>query len=250
METAIATRPLEAFTAVRALLHSIAYRMLGSAMEAEDVVQEAYLRWREASDTDVRSHRAYLVTIVTRLSINQLRSARVQRETYVGPWLPEPVVTEHVPDVSWRVELAESLSMAFLVLLERLSPIERAVFLLHDAFEFEYAEIAAIVEKSEANCRQILARAKKHIGVQRARFEATPEQAERLLDRFNRAATAGDIEGLLAVLAEDITLWSDRAADALIAFSWLLYCRLHGCCCGDSSPGTVSTCTLSPVTRT
>src|SRR5207245_886749 len=165
MDTAIATRPLEAFTAVRALLYSIAYRMLGSAMEAEDVVQEAYLRWREASDTDVRSHRAYLVTIVTRLSINQLRSARVQRETYVGPWLPEPVVTEHVPDVSWRVELAESLSLAFLVLLERLSPIERAVFLLHDAFEFEYAEIAAIVEKSEANCRQILGRAKKHIGV-------------------------------------------------------------------------------------
>jgi len=209
METAIATRPLEAFTAVRPLLYSIAYRMLGSTMEAEDLVQEAYLRWRGASDTDVRSHRAYLVTIVTRLSINQLRSARAQRETYVGPWLPEPVVTEHVPDISWRVELAESLSMAFLVLLERLSPIERAVFLLHDAFEFEYAEIAAIVEKSEANCRQILARAKKHIGVQRARFEATPEQAERLLDRFNRAATAGDIEGLLAVLAEDITLWSD-----------------------------------------
>src|SRR5213080_5606827 len=114
METATATRPLEAFTAVRALLYSIAYRMLVSAMEAEDVVQEAYLRWREASDTDVRSHRAYLVTIVTRLSINQLRSARVQRETYVGPWLPEPVVTEHVPEVSWRVELAESLSMAFL----------------------------------------------------------------------------------------------------------------------------------------
>src|SRR6184192_4646895 len=168
METAIATRPLEAFIALRPLLHSIAYRMLGSAMEAEDVVQEAYLRWQGASDTDVRSHRAYFVTIVTRLSINHLRSARAQRETYVGPWLPEPVVTEHVPDLSWRVELAESLSMAFLVLLERLSPIERAVFLLHDAFEFEYAEIAAIVEKSEANCRQILARAKKHIGVKRS----------------------------------------------------------------------------------
>ncbi len=209
METAIATRPLEAFTAVRPLLYSIAYRMLGSAMEAEDVVQEAYLRWRGASDTDVRSHRAYLVTIVTRLSINQLRSARVQRETYVGPWLPEPVMTEHVPDVSWRIELAESLSMAFLVLLERLSPIERAVFLLHDAFEFEYAEIARIVDKSEANCRQLLARAKKHLGGPRPRFEVAPEHAERMLERFSRAATTGDMDGLLALLAEDITLWSD-----------------------------------------
>src|SRR5207245_7632776 len=141
MDTAIATRPLEAFTAVRPLLYSIAYRMLGSAMEAEDLGQEAYLRWRGASDTDVRSHRAYLVTIVTRLSINQLRSARAQRETYVGPWLPEPVVSEHVPDLSWRVELAESLSMAFLVLLERMSPIERATLLLHDAFEIEFDEI-------------------------------------------------------------------------------------------------------------
>ena len=209
METAIATRPLEAFIALRPLLHSIAYRMLGSAMEAEDVVQEAYLRWQGASDTDVRSHRAYLVTIVTRLSINQLRSARVQRETYVGPWLPEPVMTEHVPDVSWRIELAESLSMAFLVLLERLSPIERAVFLLHDAFEFEYAEIARIVDKSEANCRQLLARAKKHLGGPRPRFEVAPEHAERMLERFSRAATTGDMDGLLALLAEDITLWSD-----------------------------------------
>src|SRR5437667_6191066 len=111
METATATGPLEAFTAVRPLLYSIAYRMLGGAMEAEDMVQEAYLRWRRASDTGLRSHRAYLVTIVTRLSINQLRSARVQRETYVGPWLPDPVVTEHVPDLSSRVALAQTLSL-------------------------------------------------------------------------------------------------------------------------------------------
>src|SRR2546430_5104146 len=209
MEIAIATRPLEAFIALRPLLHSIAYRMLGSAMEAEDVVQEAYLRWQGASDTDVRSHRAYLVTIVTRLSINQLRSARVQRETYVGPWLPEPVVTEHVPDVSWRVELAESLSMAFLVLLERLSPIERAVFLLHEVFDFEYAEIARIVEKTEANCRQILTRARKHLGAPRARFEADPRQAEGLMQRFTQAAGAGDMDGLLAVLAGGRTPWAE-----------------------------------------
>jgi len=219
MEAAIATRPVEAFTAVRPLLYSIAYRMLGSAMEAEDVVQEAYLRWREASDTDVRSHRAYLVTIVTRLSINQLRSARVQRETYVGPWLPEPIVTEHAPDASWRVELAESLSMAFLVLLERLSPIERAVFLLHDVFEFEYAEIARIVDKSEANCRQLLARAKKHLGGPRPRFEVAPEHNRRMLERFSRAATTGDMDGLLALLAEDITLWSDGGGKAAAALN-------------------------------
>ncbi len=219
METAIATRPLEAFTAVRPLLYSIAYRMLGSAMEAEDVVQEAYLRWQGASDTDVRSHRAYLVTVVTRLSINQLRSARVQRETYVGPWLPEPVMNEHVPDLSWRVELAESLSMAFLVLLERLSPIERAVFLLHEVFEFEYAEIARVVEKTEANCRQLLARAKKHLGGRRARFEVAPEHAERMLERFNRAASTGDLDGLLALLAEDITLWSDGGGKVVAALN-------------------------------
>src|SRR5881396_2364875 len=219
METATATRPLEAFTGVRPLLYSIAYRMLGSAMEAEDVVQEAYVRWREASDTDVRSHRAYLVTIVTRLSINQLRSARVQRETYVGPWLPEPVVTEHAPDASWRVELAETLSMAFLVLLERLSPIERAVFLLHEVFEFEYAEIARIVDKSEANCRQYLGRAKKHLGRPRPRFEVAPEHAERILERFNRAATTGDMDGLLALLAEDITLWSDGGGKVAAALN-------------------------------
>jgi RNA polymerase sigma-70 factor (ECF subfamily) len=205
----MAERSLEVFAELRPLLFSIAYRMLGSVMDAEDVVQDAYVRWQEASDADVRSPRAYLATIVTRLCINQLRSARVQREVYVGPWLPEPLVTEQPPDPSGSVELAESLSMAFLVLLERLSPTERAVFLLHEVFDFGYVEIARIVDKSEANCRQLLTRAKKHVGAQRARFEASPEQAERLMDRFTQAAGAGDLDGLLAVLAEDITLWAD-----------------------------------------
>ncbi len=199
----------EVFGELRPLLFSIAYRMLGSVMDAEDVVQDAYVRWREASDTDVRSPRAYLATMVTRLCINQLRSARVQREVYVGPWLPEPLVTEPTPDPSSSLELAESLSMAFLVLLERLSPIERAVFLLHEVFDFEYAEIARIVEKTEANCRQILTRARKHVGAPRARFEADPRQAEGLMQRFTQAAGAGDMDGLLAVLAGDITLWAD-----------------------------------------
>jgi RNA polymerase sigma-70 factor (ECF subfamily) len=199
---------------LRPLLFAIAYRMVGSAMDAEDLVQEAYLRWQEDPDTEVRAPRAYLATIVTRLAINHLRSARVQRESYVGPWLPEPLMTEHVPDASGHVELSESLSMAFLVLLERLSPVERAVFLLHEVFDFEYAEIARIVDKSEANCRQVCARARKHVGAPGGRFQASPEQAERLVERFTRATGAGDLDGLLAVLAEDITLWADGGGKA------------------------------------
>jgi RNA polymerase sigma-70 factor (ECF subfamily) len=198
-----------AFAAARPLLFSIAYRMLGSVMDAEDVVQDAYLRWQEAPAADVRAPNAYLATIVTRLAINQLRSARSQRETYVGPWLPEPLVTDHAPDPSEPVELAESLSMAFLVMLERLSPIERAVLLLRDVFDFEYAEIARVVDKTEANCRQLLVRARKRVGASHVRFDAAPAQAERLMERFTQAAGAGDIDGILAVLAEDITLWAD-----------------------------------------
>jgi RNA polymerase sigma factor (sigma-70 family) len=147
----------DVFTSARPMLFAIAYRMLGSVMDAEDLVQEAYLRWEQAADTEVRSPRAYLTTIVTRLAINQLRAARTKRETYVGPWLPEPLVTENTPDT---VELAESLSMAFLVLLERLAPVERAAFLLHEVFDFEYAEIARVLDKTEANCRQLVARAR------------------------------------------------------------------------------------------
>ena len=201
--------PEATFESVRPLLFAIAYRMLGSVMEAEDLVQEAYLRWQEAPDVEVRSSRAYLTTIVTRLAINQLRSARNQREVYVGPWLPEPLVTGPSTERRDPVELAESLSMAFLVLLERLSPIERAVFLLHEVFDFEYAEIARVVDKTEANCRQILARAKKHVGASRQRFEVTPAEADRLVQHFTQAAQAGDMNGLLALLADDITLWAD-----------------------------------------
>jgi RNA polymerase sigma-70 factor, ECF subfamily len=195
-----------AFASARPFLFSIAYRMLGSVMDAEDLVQDAYLRWHEAPEADVRSPRAYLATIVTRLAINQLQSARSKRETYVGTWLPEPLVTEDTPDT---VELAESLSMAFLVLLERLSPIERAVFLLHEVFDFEYGEIARMVDKTEANCRQLLARARKRVGSSRARFEADPAQARRLTQRFTEASVAGDMDALLAMLEEDITLWAD-----------------------------------------
>lgn len=199
----------EIFASTRRLLFSIAYRMLGSVTDAEDLVQDAYLRWLEAPETEVRAPRAYLATIVTRLAINHMQSARSRRETYVGPWLPEPLVTEHAPDASEPVELAESLSMAFLLMLERLSPTERAVLLLHDVFDFDYSEIARFIDKSEVNCRQLLARAKKHVGEPRVRFDADPEHGDRLLNRFIEATRAGDIDGLVGVLAEDITLWGD-----------------------------------------
>ena len=172
-------------------------------------MQESFLRWLEAPETEVRAPRAYLATIVTRLAINQLQSAQSRRETYVGPWLPEPIVTEHAPDPSEPIELAESLSMAFLMMLERLSPTERAVLLLHDVFDFDYAEIGRIIDKSEVNCRQLLTRAKKHVGEPRARFDVDPVQADRLLSRFIEATRAGDIDGLVGVLADDITLWAD-----------------------------------------
>ena len=199
----------DVFASTRPLLFAIAYRMLGSVTDAEDLVQDAYLRWLEAPERDVRAPRAYLATIVTRLAINHMQSARTRRETYVGPWLPEPLMTEHAPDASEPLELAESLSMAFLRMLERLSPTERAVLLLHDVFEFDYSEIARIVDKSEVNCRQLLTRAKKHIGEPRVRFDVDPAQGDRLLHRFIEATRAGDIDGLVGVLAEDITLWGD-----------------------------------------
>lgn len=199
----------EVFASTRPLLFAIAYRMLGSVTDAEDIVQDAYLRWLEVPEADVHAPRAYLTTIVTRLAINHLQSARYRRETYVGPWLPEPLMTEHAPDASEPVELAESLSMAFLLMLERLSPTERAVLLLHDVFDFDYSEIARIIDKSEANCRQLLTRAKKHIGEPRVRFDVDPTESDRLLNRFMEATRHGDVDALVSVLADDITFWGD-----------------------------------------
>lgn len=203
-----------AFASARPLLFSIAYRMLGSVMDAEDLVQDAFIKWQKAPDADIRAPQAYLATIVTRLAIDQLRSARTKRETYVGPWLPEPFVTEHAPDPSGPVELAESLSMAFLVMLERLSPLERAIFVLHEAFDFEFPDIARIVGKTETNCRQILLRARKRLGKTEARFQADPAAAERLLERFAAATRDGDMDAMVAVLADDITLWADGGGKA------------------------------------
>ncbi|MDQ5824227.1 MAG: RNA polymerase sigma-70 factor [Chloroflexota bacterium] len=211
----------EAFNEHRPLLFSLAYRMLGSVADAEDVVQEAFLRWHRATENSdeqaVRSPRSYLCTVVTRLCIDQLRSARVRREVYVGPWLPEPLVEQGTPDPTEELELADSLSMAFLVLLESLSPEERAVFLLRQVFDYDYAEIARIVNKSEANCRQMVRRAQQRLAERRPRFNATPEQREQMTHTFMQTCTNGDMEGLLSLLTQDIVLYSDGGGKAKAA---------------------------------
>jgi RNA polymerase sigma-70 factor, ECF subfamily len=200
---------IEAFNRHRGLLFSIAYRMLGSAADAEDILQEAYLRWQRAPEEDVKSAKSYLSAVVTRLCIDQLRSAQARREVYVGPWLPEPVITGEMPDLANTVELAESLSMAFLVVLESLSPVERAVFLLREVFGYEYAEIAAIVGKSEANCRQITRRAQQRIREGRPLFHTTREQQERVTSEFLQACAGGNLDSLMALLTDNVVLMTD-----------------------------------------
>lgn len=199
----------EVFDRNRPLLFSIAYRMTGSVMEAEDAVQEGYLRWQQASEDEVRSPSSYLSTVVTRLCIDRLRSARVRREQYVGPWLPEPVLGEQAKEIESKADLEDTLSMAFLVLLESLTPVERAVFLLREVFGYEYAEIASLVGKSEANCRQISRRARQSVAARRPRFESSPKQEECLMEGFLQASLDGDMEALLAMLSDDVTLYSD-----------------------------------------
>jgi RNA polymerase sigma-70 factor (TIGR02957 family) len=196
---------------LRPLLFSIAYRMLGSVGDAEDVVQEAYLRAEraEADGAQIASRRAFLTTVTTRLAIDQLRSARSRRETYVGPWLPEPLLTSTEPDAAEHAEMADSLSMSFLVLLETLTPVERAVFLLREVFDYGYDEIAEIVGKNEANCRQILARARKRIDEGKPRFEADRRQQEELATRFLDAFENGEIDGLVELLAADAVFYGD-----------------------------------------
>jgi RNA polymerase sigma-70 factor (ECF subfamily) len=200
----------EVFDRNRPLLFSISYRMLGGVMEAEDVVQEAYLRWQGTEDEEVRFPSAYLSTGVTRLCIDRLRSAQARREQYVGPWLPEPLLEEQsLGTADLDADLDDSLSMAFLVLLESLTPVERAVFLLREVFGYEYAEVASLVGKSEANCRQISRRARQSVAARRPRFESSPEQEERLTEGFLHASLEGDMEALLELLSEDVTLYSD-----------------------------------------
>lgn len=209
---------LDTFNAQRAHLFAIAYRMTGSVMDAEDIMQETYLRWQRREEGDVQSPKAYLSTIVTRLGIDHLRAAHSQRETYTGSWLPEPLITEPGADIAEVAALHESISMAFLVLLEDLTPLERAVFLLHDVFAYDFRAIAAIVGKGEANCRQIARRARQEIQARRPRFDPVPEQQEELTRQFITACTNGDLSGLLATLAHDATFWADGGGKARAPF--------------------------------
>jgi RNA polymerase sigma-70 factor (ECF subfamily) len=209
----------EIYEPLRPLLFSIAYRMLGTVSDAEDIVQEAFLRYHRAAAAGrpgagardrIQSAKAFLSAVTTRLCIDHLRSARVRREAYPGEWLPEPLLTDPAaPDPAGAAEQADSLSMAFLLLLERLTPVQRAVFLLHDVFGYDYDEISGIVGKSEDNCRQLALRARRQVGEGRPRFEASPRKRGELASRFFRAVGDGDMDGLVSMLAEDVVVYGD-----------------------------------------
>src|SRR6266480_4359069 len=203
---------VESFESYRTYLFAIAYRMLGSAMDAQDMVQETYLRYSTTPPETITSLKAFLTTIITRLCMDQLHLARRKREVYPGPWLPEPIITTTTLESinpEERVEREESISLAFLMLLEQLQPLERAVFLLREVFEYEYAEIAAFLDKSEVACRQWFSRAKKHLADRRPRFPPSPETHRQLLSGFLKAIQMGDMTTLMDMLAEDVTLWAD-----------------------------------------
>jgi RNA polymerase sigma-70 factor (ECF subfamily) len=203
---------VESFETYRPYLFSIAYRMLGSAMDAEDMVQETYLRYQTTPPETIRSLKAFLTTVLTRLCMDQLQLARRKREVYVGPWLPEPILTTTTPaseDPAERFEREESISLAFLALLEELQPFERAVFLLHEVFEYEFAEIATMLDKSEAACRRSFSRAKKHLREHRPRFPASPQTHQQLLTSYFQAVQTGEMNTLTDLLAEEVTLWAD-----------------------------------------
>ncbi|HEY1012463.1 MAG TPA: RNA polymerase sigma-70 factor [Herpetosiphonaceae bacterium] len=213
-----AAEALERFEDCRPALFGLAYRMLGSVMDADDILQEAFLRWQGAPAERASSAKAYLVTIVTRLCIDALRSARARRETYIGPWLPEPWLGAE-EDPAQAADAGESISFALLVLLERLTPLERAVFVLHDIFAYSYAEIGAIIGVQAAYCRQLGHRARGHARLERPRFEADPERVAATTRQFLRASQQGDLRGLLDVFMADIVLWSDGGGKASAALN-------------------------------
>jgi RNA polymerase sigma-70 factor (ECF subfamily) len=210
----------ESFESYRSYLFAIAYRMLGSAMDAEDMVQETYLRYQATPPETIRSLKAYLTTILTRLCMDQLQLAHRKREQYIGPWLPEPILTPETAEMAEagnpekRVDMQESISLAFLILLEQLQPFERAVFLLREVFAYEFAEIASMLGKSEAACRRSFSRAKLHLQAHRPRYPASPDTHRQLLTGFLRATQIGDIEALTGMLAEEVTLWADGGGKA------------------------------------
>jgi len=203
----------EVFEAHRDLMFAVAYRMLGAIADAEDAVQDAWLRWTAASRSDIAEPRAYLARTVTHVALNKLRSARARREAYVGSWLPEPLLTTG-PDTADRAELAESVSLAMLVVLESLTPEERAVFVLHEVFGFPHAEIASAIGRSDASVRQLMHRAREHVQARRPRFDVDAGQQREVTERFLAAAAGGDIDQLMTVLAPDVTLISDGGGKA------------------------------------
>ena len=205
-----------AFEAHRGRLWGVAYRMLGSRADADDMVQEAYLRWHGTPAAEVRTPEAWLVTTTTRLCIDRLRQRRAEREAYVGPWLPEPLVDE-APPADAATELASDLSMAFLAVLERLAPEERAAFLLHDVFDSDYGEVAAALGKTEAACRQIVSRARRRVRDERPRVRVSAAARERLVESFMRAIEERDRDALLAIFADEATLMSDGGGKAKAA---------------------------------
>jgi RNA polymerase sigma-70 factor (ECF subfamily) len=208
----------EPFLQYRPLLFSIAYRMLGTVADAEDAVQETYLRWRRTRDTteEIRSPKAWLTTTLSRICLDQLGSARVKREQYIGPWLPEPMAGV-TPDIAETAADSDSLSLAFLVLLESLSPKERAVFLLHDVFGYGFAEVGDIVGESETYCRQIAKRARAAMAERRPRYAADPARRDQLTTQFLRTITEGDMQGLIATLTDDVTVYSDGGGKTFAA---------------------------------
>jgi RNA polymerase sigma-70 factor (ECF subfamily) len=207
----------DVFNTDRPLLFSIAYRMLGSASDAEDVLQDAWLRYRGVDASTIRSPKAFATTLVTRLCLDRLKSARATREEYIGPWLPEPVLTSEIEGPDTMVQRAESVTLAFLVLLEKLSPEERAVFLLKEIFEYSHAEIGEILGTTTDNSRQLLHRAKARLAERRPRLTGTTESRRAVAERFARAFTSGDGSELTALLAQDVGLWSDGGGKASAA---------------------------------
>jgi RNA polymerase sigma-70 factor (ECF subfamily) len=200
----------------RSYLFGVAYRMLGSAADADDIVQEAYLRWSAQPRDDVVSARGFLTRVVVRLCLDEVRSARARRETYVGPWLPEPLLVDD-RDASWQAELADSLSLAFLVMLEELGPVERAAFLLHDVFDYGYPEIADMLDRQEPACRALVSRARRRVGDRRHRFDGDRAQGRQLAERFVLACGTGDLGALMGMLSDDVVVWTDGGGVAKAA---------------------------------
>ena len=207
------------FEELRPVLSRLAYRMLGSLADADDVMQEAYLRWSREPRDEVRVAQAFLNTTVTRLCIDRRRAIDARKETYVGPWLPEPIVELEAPAADAQAEAAESVSLAMMVVLESLTPIERAAYLLRRVFDYSYAEIAAMLEKSEANCRQLVSRAEEHVRQRRPRYDATRAEMERITGAFVAACSTGDLGGLVELLANDAVVYSDGGGKATAALA-------------------------------